>query len=114
MRLTTSPRKKNSIVQEPNRDKNWSDLLERHGRGKGLKNEIWMATWNVLSLREGGPEEDGCHRLEDTCTQKDGCHRLEDTCTQKRRLEDGREGGQGPTKTGEPLSSLVVMNLRVQ
>jgi hypothetical protein len=25
-----------------------SELLERHGRGKGLKNEIWMATWNVL------------------------------------------------------------------
>jgi hypothetical protein len=29
---------------------------------------------------EGGPEEDGCHELEDTCTQK-------------RRLKDGREGG---------------------
>ena len=42
--------------------------------------------------REGGPEEDGCHRLEDTCTQK-------------RRLEDGREGGQGPTRTVEPWSS---------
>ena len=53
MRLTTSPRK-NSIVQEPNRGKNWSDLLERHGRGKGLKNEIWMATWNVLSLNRAG------------------------------------------------------------
>ena len=36
--------------------------------------------------REGGPEEDGCHRLEDTCTQK-------------RRLEDGHDGGQGPTRT---------------
>ena len=30
---------------------------------------------------------------------------LEDTCTQKRRLEDGREGGQGPTRTVEPWSS---------
>jgi len=45
---------KNSIVQEPNRGKNWSDILERHGRGKGLKNEIWMATWNVLSLNRAG------------------------------------------------------------
>jgi len=27
---------KNSIIQEFNRGKNWSDLLERHGRGKGL------------------------------------------------------------------------------
>jgi hypothetical protein len=45
---------KNSIVQERNRGKNWSDLLERHGRGKGLKNEIWMATWNVLSLNRAG------------------------------------------------------------
>ena len=42
---------KKSIVQEPNRGKNWSDLLERHGQGEGLKNEIWVATWNVLSLR---------------------------------------------------------------
>ena len=42
--------------------------------------------------REGGPEEDGCHKLEDTCTQK-------------RRLEGGREGGQGPTRTVEPWSS---------
>ena len=42
--------------------------------------------------REGGPEEDGCHKLEDTCTQK-------------RRLEDGREGDQGPTRTVEPWSS---------
>ena len=42
--------------------------------------------------REGGPEEDGCHELEDTCTQK-------------RLLEDGREGGQGPTRTVEPWSS---------
>ena len=41
---------------------------------------------------EGGPEEDGRHRLENTCTQK-------------RRLEDGREGGQGPTRTVEPWSS---------
>jgi hypothetical protein len=32
------------------RDKKQSDLLERHGQRKGLKNEIWMATWNVLSL----------------------------------------------------------------
>ena len=44
--------------------------------------------------REGGPEEDGCHKLEDTCTQK-------------RRLEDGREGGQGPTRTVEPWSSSM-------
>ena len=42
--------------------------------------------------REGGPEEDGCHRLEDTCTQKG-------------RLEDGREGGQGSARTVEPWSS---------
>ena len=42
--------------------------------------------------RERGPEEDGYHRLEDTCTQK-------------RRQEDGREGGQGPTRTVEPWSS---------
>ena len=49
--------------------------------------------------------EDGCHKLEDTCTQKDGCHKLEDTCTQKRRLEDGREGGQGPRRTVDPWSS---------
>ena len=45
--------------------------------------------------REGGPEEDGCHKLEDTCTQK-------------RRLEDGREGGQGPTWTVEPWSSSSI------
>ena len=31
-----------------------------------------------------------------------GRHKLEDTCTQKRGLEDGREGGQGPTRTVEP------------
>ena len=37
--------------------------------------------------------------------EEDGCHKLEDTCTQKRRLEDGREGGQGPTRTVEPWSS---------
>ena len=42
--------------------------------------------------RVGGPEEDGCHKLEDTCTQK-------------RRLENGREGGQGRTRTVEPWSS---------
>ena len=48
---------KNSIVQEPNRGKNWSDLLERHGRGKGLKNEIWMATWNVLGWMDGVRED---------------------------------------------------------
>ena len=50
--------------------------------------------------REGGPEEDGCHKLEDTCTQK-------------RRLEDGREGGQDPTRTVEPWSSsriAVIVN----
>ena len=46
----------------------------------------------VDGRREGGPEEDGCHRLEDTCAQKRG-------------LEDGREGGQGPTRTVEPWSS---------
>ena len=45
---------KNSTVQEPNRGKIWSDLLERHGRGKGLKNAIWMATWNVLNLNRAG------------------------------------------------------------
>ena len=44
--------------------------------------------------REGGPEEDGCNKLEVTCTQK-------------RRMEDGREGGQGPTRTAEPLSSSI-------
>ena len=42
--------------------------------------------------REGGPEEDGCHGLEDTCTQKG-------------RLEDGSGGGQGATGTVEPWSS---------
>ena len=45
--------------------------------------------------REGRPEEDGCHKLEDTCTPK-------------RRLEDGREGGQGPTRTVEPWSSSSI------
>ena len=49
--------------------------------------------------REGGPEEDGCHKLEDTCTQK-------------RRLEDGREGGQGPTRTVEPCSSSSSSNIQ--
>ena len=42
--------------------------------------------------REGGPEEDGFHKLEDICTQN-------------RRLEVAREGGQGPTRTVEPWSS---------
>jgi len=42
--------------------------------------------------RDGVPEEDRCHKLEDTCTQK-------------RRLEDVREGGQGPTRTVEPWGS---------
>ena len=42
--------------------------------------------------REGGPEEDGCHKLADTFTQK-------------RRLEDRREGRQGPASTVEPWSS---------
>ena len=42
--------------------------------------------------RDGGPEEDGCHKLEDTCTHK-------------RRLEYGREGGQGRTRTVESCSS---------
>ena len=50
---------------------------------------------------EGGPEEDGCHKLEDTCTQK-------------RRLEDGREGGQGPTRTVEPCSSNILPQIRPQ
>jgi hypothetical protein len=45
---------KNSIVQEPNRGKKRSDLLERHRQRKGLKNEIWMATWNVLSFNRAG------------------------------------------------------------
>ena len=49
----------------------------------------------VDGRREGGPE-------------KDGCHKLEDTCAQKRRLEDGREGGQGPTRTVEPRSRVVI------
>ena len=49
--------------------------------------------------RVGGPEEDGCHKLEDTCTQK-------------RRLEDGREGGQGPTGTVEPWSSSSKKDLQ--
>ena len=42
--------------------------------------------------REGGPGENGCYTLEDTCTQKG-------------RLEDGCEGGQGPTRTVEPWIS---------
>jgi len=46
----------------------------------------------VDGRREGGPEEDGYHKLEVTCTQK-------------RRLEDGHEAGQGPTRTVEPWSS---------
>jgi hypothetical protein len=46
---------------------------------------------------EGGPE-------------KDGCHELEDTCAQMRRLEDGREGGQGRTRT---VSSLVYYRMSV-
>ena len=37
-------------------------------------------------------------------------YRLEDTCTQKRRLEDGREGGQGPARTVEPWSSSSSYN----
>ena len=37
--------------------------------------------------------------------EEDGCHKLEDMCTQKRRMQDGREGGQGPTRTVEPWSS---------
>ena len=49
---------------------------------------------------EGGPEEDGCHKLEDTCTQK-------------RRLEDGREEGQGPTRAVEPWSSSSSMMVYV-
>jgi hypothetical protein len=43
---------------------------------------------------EVGPEEDGCHELEDMCSQK-------------RRLEDGHEGDQGPTRTVEPWSVWV-------
>ena len=46
--------------------------------------------------REGGSEEDGCHKLEETCTQK-------------RRQEDGREGGQGTTRTVEPWSSSSIL-----
>ena len=42
--------------------------------------------------REGGTEEDGCHKLKETCTQKG-------------RLEDGHEGGQGTTRTVEPWNS---------
>ena len=30
---------------------------------------------------------------------------LEDTCKQKRGLEDGREGGQGPTRNVEPWNN---------
>jgi hypothetical protein len=30
-------------------------------------------------------------------------------CTQKRRLEDGREGGQGPTRTVEPRIVFSVL-----
>ena len=37
--------------------------------------------------------------------EEDGCHKLEDTCTQERRLVDGRGGGQGATGTVEPWSS---------
>ena len=53
-----------------------------------------MERSEVDGRREGGPEEDGCHILEDTCTQR-------------RQLEDGREGGQGPTRTVEPWSVCV-------
>ena len=78
----------------------------------GYQWECRKTNVKVDGRREGGPQEDGCHRLEDTCTQKDrchkledmctqkdGCHKLEDTCTQKRRMEDG------PTRTVEPWSS---------
>jgi len=37
-----------------------------------------------------------------------GVTKLEDTCTQKRRLEDGHEGGQDPTRTVEPWSSSSI------
>ena len=56
-----------------------------------------MERSEVDGRREGGPEEDGCHKLEDTCTQK-------------RRMEDGREGGQGPKRTVEPWSSSSSSN----
>ena len=55
----------------------------------------------VDGRREGGPEEDGGHRLEDTCTQKG-------------RLEDGREGGQGPTRSVEPWSSSIRQKMGAQ
>jgi len=45
---------KNSTVHEPNRGKNWSDLLERHGRGKGLKNEMrrmGVTNWSIRAHR---------------------------------------------------------------
>ena len=44
--------------------------------------ECRKAKVKVDGRREGGPEEDVCHKVEDTCTQKDGCHRLVDMCTQ--------------------------------
>jgi len=42
---------------------------------------------------------------------EDRCHKLEDMCTQNRRLEDGREGGRGPTRTVEPWSSSKTLGI---
>ena len=64
-------------------------VVKKHSR---RKEECRKTKVKVDGRPEGGPEEDGCHKLEDTCTQK-------------RRLEDGREGSQGPTRTVEPWSS---------
>ena len=55
----------------------------------------------VDGRREGGPEENWCHKLEDKCTQK-------------RRLEDDREGGQGPTRTVEPCISSSMWRVWVR
>ena len=59
-----------------------------------------MKRSKVDGRREGGPEEDGCHKLEDTCAQR-------------RRLEDGHEGGQGPTRTVESCSRVETCNTQV-
>ena len=68
--------------------KGGKEVISEHCRRKWECRETKV---KVDGRREGGPEEDGCYRLEDTCTQKDGCHKLEDTCTQKdgcHKLED--------------------------
>ena len=78
----------------------WSVLsLNRIGSLRKLKEEL-KAKVKVDGRCEGGPEEDGCHKLEDMCTQK-------------RRLEDGREGGQGPTRTVEPWNSSSSSSIRL-